>query len=638
MTAKDRDQLKLENASDFPDNTSGMISPADLRGQLDDIIDSAAFPVELDLKADKITTIAGSELIIGSGNLGSNLILTVFKASSEETSAGLVDNKAVTPFGLATVLADIEVRLDDLQAQIDALGSATPGAPVNTSPPVISGTAKEGETLTVFIGTWTGGAPNTYARQWKRDGVAISGATGGTYVLVGADVGEMITVTVTATNDAGSASATSAAVGPVTPIPSALILISHGQSLARRQPPAVTTGVTISDYFMPVGGSDPTDFPNNSGNEVHLQKLDNYDTFVPFQENAATGESWGSGLGYQFRQNPDNGPMVFFAPARGAMTWRELRPGTGPWGNLVSYAARAHENFVSAGEPHIKVRMIWTQIEADCDTIAPGGGTSEAVVTAAETQAIQEEVLREYRREMTLVFGADMSALPLYVTPLNSAFYQDITLSAVNTDPARGGASRRAQAGQLAACLANPKLILLPPHYQMYLSMNGDGVHLSGPGRRLHAELCATVVEMIEAGGSYMAPHIVSATRSGAVITVNCQFPGGGGGVRDTTTFGEPSLRWPNSKYGFQFWDDTTAAFINVSDATISGSTITVTLAGTPAGAGDLRVAQQAWPNASTNATDWTPRSNFRDATLSVTAEDATVLYHYMVPQTVRVT
>ena len=56
----------------------------------------------------------------------------------------------------------------------------------------------------------------SYAYQWKRGGVNISGATANTYTLVTADLGATITATVTATNAAGSASATAAGVGPVT--------------------------------------------------------------------------------------------------------------------------------------------------------------------------------------------------------------------------------------------------------------------------------------------------------------------------------------------------------------------------------------------------------------------------------------
>lgn len=44
MTAKLRADLKAENATDLPDNITGLISASDLRGQLDDIIDSATFP------------------------------------------------------------------------------------------------------------------------------------------------------------------------------------------------------------------------------------------------------------------------------------------------------------------------------------------------------------------------------------------------------------------------------------------------------------------------------------------------------------------------------------------------------------------------------------------------------------------
>jgi len=88
--------------------------------------------------------------------------------------------------------------------------------PVNTVLPSISGMAAEASTLTAADGTWTGTPTPTLARVWKRDGVTIGGATAATYLLVPADVGTTITVTVTGTNTAGSSSATSGGVGPVT--------------------------------------------------------------------------------------------------------------------------------------------------------------------------------------------------------------------------------------------------------------------------------------------------------------------------------------------------------------------------------------------------------------------------------------
>ena len=73
--------------------------------------------------------------------------------------------------------------------------------------PAISGTVQEGETLTAYPGQWSGGPTFTY--QWNNEGAPISGATGQTYVPVVGDVGDNLTVTITATNSEGSAAAAS---------------------------------------------------------------------------------------------------------------------------------------------------------------------------------------------------------------------------------------------------------------------------------------------------------------------------------------------------------------------------------------------------------------------------------------------
>lgn len=91
-------------------------------------------------------------------------------------------------------------------------------APVNTVAPVISGSPVVGSTLTASQGSWTGFPTPTYAYQWKKDAVAISGATSTTYVPVTGDIGGVITVTVTATNSQapGGVAATSAGTAAVT--------------------------------------------------------------------------------------------------------------------------------------------------------------------------------------------------------------------------------------------------------------------------------------------------------------------------------------------------------------------------------------------------------------------------------------
>lgn len=87
--------------------------------------------------------------------------------------------------------------------------------PENTVLPSITGTAQVGETLTGDDGEWTGSPAPTFTRQWRRGATNIASATGTTYTLVAADVGQSITCVVTATNAAGAATETSNSVGPV---------------------------------------------------------------------------------------------------------------------------------------------------------------------------------------------------------------------------------------------------------------------------------------------------------------------------------------------------------------------------------------------------------------------------------------
>ena len=97
-----------------------------------------------------------------------------------------------------------------------ALASANP--PANAAAPTVTGTARDGQTLTLATGTWSGTAPILFSRQWERcNGVCqdIANATGATYALTPADVGSTIVARVTASNGGGSASAESAPTSTV---------------------------------------------------------------------------------------------------------------------------------------------------------------------------------------------------------------------------------------------------------------------------------------------------------------------------------------------------------------------------------------------------------------------------------------
>jgi alpha-tubulin suppressor-like RCC1 family protein len=87
-------------------------------------------------------------------------------------------------------------------------------APENTMLPVVSGTVGSGHTLSTTNGSWSGTAPITFTYQWERcssQGACreIFGATASSYVQVSADTGKLVLVAVKATNEAGTATATS---------------------------------------------------------------------------------------------------------------------------------------------------------------------------------------------------------------------------------------------------------------------------------------------------------------------------------------------------------------------------------------------------------------------------------------------
>lgn len=88
-------------------------------------------------------------------------------------------------------------------------------APENVEPPTVTGTAQVGETLTTDPGEWSGMPAPDLVIQWEADGEPIEGANETTYELVEGDIDKVITVTVTATNIAGLASATSEPTDPV---------------------------------------------------------------------------------------------------------------------------------------------------------------------------------------------------------------------------------------------------------------------------------------------------------------------------------------------------------------------------------------------------------------------------------------
>ena len=170
--------------------------------------------------------------ISGTAQVGQTLTATTGTWTNNPTSFTYQWNRAGTAISGATASSYVPVTADignTLTVSVTAANtggssprvtSAPTGAviniiPANSTVPTISGTAQVGQTLTATTGTWTNN-PTSFTYQWNRAGTAISGATGSSYVPVTADIGNMLTVSVTAANTGGSSPrVTSAPTGAV---------------------------------------------------------------------------------------------------------------------------------------------------------------------------------------------------------------------------------------------------------------------------------------------------------------------------------------------------------------------------------------------------------------------------------------
>ncbi len=129
-------------------------------------------------------------------------------------------------------------------ARVRSAARLVQSPPVNRRRPSIVGSARDGSVVTADRGRWTGTAPLGYAYQWLRcdargaNCAPIPGAAGIGYQVGTADLAGTLRVEVTASNGAGTAKATSAAIRAVAApplnrsLPSILGTPQDGQSLS----------------------------------------------------------------------------------------------------------------------------------------------------------------------------------------------------------------------------------------------------------------------------------------------------------------------------------------------------------------------------------------------------------------------
>ena len=146
--------------------------------------------------------------------------------------------------------AQVSVTADHTTTGIDAVMDDIKHFAATPTPAITYLKLTAGSTLGSATGVWTP-APD-FSWQWKRNGVAIPGATNSQYVLTTADRGANITLTVTGTLAGyGTESATSAAkyiprVFSRTPVPTITGTLKSGYTLTAHRGTWIPTPTTVS--------------------------------------------------------------------------------------------------------------------------------------------------------------------------------------------------------------------------------------------------------------------------------------------------------------------------------------------------------------------------------------------------------
>jgi len=169
---------------------------------------------------------------------GQNCVLMTSPVSGAVNPVTFDGRTYSTPPGTAINVPSFDVGI----LQANGWTSVTSGLPVNTAAPSISGAPQAGQTLTASTGTWTN-SPTQFSYAWT---YAVSGsvagvASGNTYVSVGADAGQQIVVTVTATNSIGSSA-------PASSAPTAAVTSGGGS-------PALNFSIANNSQYIPALGA-----------------------------------------------------------------------------------------------------------------------------------------------------------------------------------------------------------------------------------------------------------------------------------------------------------------------------------------------------------------------------------------------
>ena len=277
-------------------------------------------------------TVSESEDMVASASEGSKTVSFSVGSASASHSVATVDDTAHEADSEVTLTvaggSQYEVSSSDGSAKVTVTDNDNAAA---TGAPTISGNPWVGQTLSAVnddVADLDGLSNATFTYQWKADGTDISGATQSEYVLQEAEQGNLITVTVSFTDDYGHDEiVTSGSVGPVIDVPGAPTL-GRGEKgdsgvILRWTAPTETGGSPITGYEYEVN-DDGSWVPTGSTGTTYQTSLSTFGSYT-FHVRAVNAAGVGPAselFGYQSTQAVPTGAPTGLAtdPGNGQVT------------------------------------------------------------------------------------------------------------------------------------------------------------------------------------------------------------------------------------------------------------------------------------------------------------------------------
>ncbi len=369
---------------------------------------------------------------------------------------------------------------------------------------------------------------------------------------------------------------------------------------------------------MPLGGEDLAVFANLTNVTAQAQQSNNYDNFVSWVGSAAK-EGHLPGMAYHL-QNVGYRAILGFHSGYGGMSFNQVRFGSCFGNNAEIFAAGAYRWLINAGYRHENIDwlMYMGQGEADCDLFSDNTNSAELAITAVERTAQNTYWGTAFPAMVGRVTGRQPAVAKVLIRQLLSNYY--------------GAGARASQTGDVNSINTVSGVIIHQPHNQFWPSYDeGDLVHIVGGGKRRAAEVSGMIARRILDGRGWTPLYMLSAVRSGTSVSVTFNKP-----IKSETSKVADATLYTNAKWGVEFYDGSSP--INITAGSISGSVLTLTLAGTPAGASTVRNAMQTYPGSGTYANRGARSNIAAVTTLDAMEIDGVVAEDYAIPQEITVT